>query len=131
PPHGGPRDPAAQPADRPPERARALRDAGRAACELDAAKPRPPLPGRAPSRRPPPRGRAGLRGPNLPALGAKAREPPRRAYDRLLPQLRHQLLRAGGRADDGRGAGAQRLPRRRPAAGLLRAAPAVERELPR
>ena len=62
--------------------------------------------------------------------GHAATAPPARAQRRLLPRLRRRLLRAPARGDGRRGPRAQRAARRRAEAGLLRPAPAVERQLP-
>ena len=65
------------------------------------------------------------------ARGRKRTRPGGGHQDRLLPRLRHRVLRARRRREGGRGARAQRLPRRGPQAGLLRAAAAVQRPVRR
>ena len=80
---------------------------------------------------PPRRAGARLRRAALLALGAQAREPAHRAQGRLLPRLRHRVLRARGGREARRHPRAQRLRGRGPQAGLLRAAAAVQRPLRR
>ena len=80
---------------------------------------------------PPRRAGARVRRAALLALGAQAREPAHRAQGRLLPRLRHRVLRARGGREGRRHPRAQRLRGRGPQAGLLRAAAAVQRPLRR
>ncbi len=61
----------------------------------------------------------------------KPQEPGRPHQGRLLPRLRHRVLRARGRREGRRGARAQRLSGRDPQARLLRAAAAVKRPVRR
>ena len=70
-------------------------------------------------------------GPHVPALGEEAHPARPAAARRLLPRLRHELLRAAAGRDDGRAARAQRHRRRGAQAGLLRAAAAVQRPVRR
>ena len=79
------------------------------------------------ARRAPRRAGTALRRAPLLPLGAHPLEPARRPARRVLPRLRHRVLRAvGGRAGRRR-ARAQRLRGGRAQAGLLRAAAAIER----
>ena len=122
---------AAQSVDRPAHGDRAARNAGCAACKLGTAQPRGARARPDGHRDPPRRADAELRRHDIPAALTQASAAARRcARRRLFPRLRHQLLRAAGRRDGGRGSRAQRLSRHRAGAGLLRTPVAVERQLP-
>ena len=94
--------PAPRPDHHAPDVARARGHAGRAARQLHDRFPAVADPRGEAAQGPPRRGGAGVRRPALLALVQEAPEPRDRAQDRLLPRLRHRVLRAvGGR--EGRG----------------------------
>ena len=123
--------PAPRPDHHPPDLARSRRHAGGAAGQLYARFPAVADPRREAARGSPRRGRAGVRRPALLDLGAEAPEPADRKEGRLLPRLRHGVLRAVGGREGHADPRAQRVRGRRAQAGLLRPAAAVERPVRR
>ena len=97
-----------------PDAGRPARHAGRAARQLDAAQP-PAAARRSSGDRASTAARRCRSSPGrtFQALGARAHRAAGDAARRLLPRLRHELLRAAARRDDRRAARAQRLPRSR------------------